>query len=126
MQNDKSTDRTWRCECGRAFAVYDAYSLHRSRCGNRKPVSDSTIPEGALVRLKIQMADWPAGTRGTVVHRYCGGAGYEVEFSRPGATDVLTVRPGDIETSTHQELICPATNESCRWFACAPDRCLAI
>jgi hypothetical protein len=58
------------------------------------------IPEHALVRLlKTRKADGvKAGSEGTVVHVYGGGAGYEVEFPRPkGAPILLTLNRGEIE-----------------------------
>jgi hypothetical protein len=58
------------------------------------------IRELAIVALRNAMTCdegiVPAGSKGTVVHVYRDGAGYEVEFAEPFRC-VLTTERGDIE-----------------------------
>lgn len=66
------------------------------------PSSDETpriLPELSVVRLAnaVESADGviPKGSTGTVVARYAGGRGYEIEFTRPFHT-VATVDVSDL------------------------------
>lgn len=65
------------------------------------PASTSgPLPEHALVRLlhALKADGLRAGARGTIVHVYAGGAGYEVEFVKAGQRPkVVTVEPADLE-----------------------------
>lgn len=69
---------------------------------NMTPSSDETpriLPELSVVRLAnaVESADGviPKGSTGTVVARYAGGRGYEIEFTRPFHT-VATVDVSDL------------------------------
>lgn len=56
--------------------------------------------EHEVVRLLHDLTehDLRAGAKGTIVHVYEGGAGYEVEFTKVGQRPkVVTVEPSDIE-----------------------------
>jgi hypothetical protein len=59
-----------------------------------------TMPELSIVALRnahrYEAGVLPPGTKGTIVHAYRDGAGYEVEFSEPFHC-VVTVAHDDIE-----------------------------
>ena len=62
--------------------------------------SASALPEHAVVSLRhgLKNEGLRKGARGTIVHVYEGGAGYEVEFAKAGQRPkVVTVEPSDIE-----------------------------
>lgn len=63
-------------------------------------IEASVLPEHSVVRLSRDMpqAGLMRGERGTIVHVYDGGAGYEVEFQQGRERPVVvTVEPEDIE-----------------------------
>ncbi|MBE7494187.1 MAG: DUF4926 domain-containing protein [Verrucomicrobiaceae bacterium] len=66
-----------------------------------EPLEDGVVlPEHAVVRLRraLEADGLAAGAKGTIVHVYEGGAGYEVEFAKAGERPKLvTLEPADIE-----------------------------
>lgn len=62
----------------------------------------SPMPEHTVVSLRRDLSEdgMKAGAKGTIVHVYEGGAGYEVEFTRSGGIPkVVTVESADIEAA---------------------------
>ena len=65
-----------------------------------RTTAPSALPEQTVVSLRhgLENEELRKGARGTIVHVYEGGAGYEVDFTEAGQLrKVVTVELSDIE-----------------------------